>query len=36
MGRSAERRNVNILEIKFLRSMIGVSQIDRFRNEEVE
>ena len=34
--RSAERRNVNVLEIKFLRSMVGVSRIDRVRYEELE
>ena len=33
--RSAERRKVNLLEIKFLRSLVGVSRIDRVRNEEV-
>ena len=33
--RSAERRNVNVLEIKCLRSLVGVSRMDRVRNEEV-
>ena len=33
--RSAERRTVNILEVKCLRSLVGVSRMDRVRNEEV-
>ena len=33
--RSAERMKVNVLEIKCLRSLVGVSRIDRVRNEEV-
>ena len=33
--RSAERRKVNILEMKCLRNLFGVSRIDRVRNEEV-
>ena len=33
--RSAERRKVNILEMKCLRSVVGVSQMDRVRHEEV-
>ena len=33
--RSAERRKVNVLEIKCLRSLVGVSQMDRVRNAEV-
>ena len=33
--RSAERRIVNILEMKCLRSLVGVSRIQRVRNEEV-
>ena len=33
--RSAERRKVNVLEMKCLRSLVGVSIIDRVRNEEV-
>ena len=33
--RSAKRRKVNVLEIKCLRSLVGVSQMDRVRNEEV-
>ena len=33
--RSAERRKVNVLEMKCLRSLIEVSQMDRVKNEEV-
>ena len=33
--RSAERRKVNILEMKCLRSLVGVSRVDRVRKEEV-
>ena len=33
--RSAERRKVNVLEMKCLRSLVGVSQMDRAWNEEV-
>ena len=33
--RSAERRKVNVLEMKCLRSFVGVSQMDRVRNDEV-
>ena len=33
--RSAERRKVNVLEMKWLRSLVGVSRIGRIRNEEV-
>ena len=33
--RNAERRKVNVLGIKCLRSLVGVSRIDRVRNEEV-
>ena len=33
--RSAERRKVNVLEMKCLRSLVGVSQMDRVRNEEM-
>ena len=33
--RSAERRKVNVLEMKCLRNLVGVSQMDRVRNEEV-
>ena len=33
--RSAERRKVNVLEMKCLRSLVGVSRVDRVRNEEV-
>ena len=32
---SAERRKVNVLEKKCLRSLVGVSRMDRVRNEEV-
>ena len=32
--RSADRRKVNILEMKCLRSLVGVSRMDRLRNEE--
>ena len=33
--RSAERRKVNVLEMKCLRSLVEVSRLDRVRNEEV-
>ena len=33
--RSAERRKVNVLEMKCMRSLVGVSRMDRVRNEEV-
>ena len=33
--RSAERRKVNVLEMKCLRNLVGVSKMDRVRNEEV-
>ena len=33
--RSAERRKINILEMKCLRSLVGVSRMDRVRNIEV-
>ena len=33
--RSAERRKVNVLQMKCLRTLVGVSQMDRLRNEEV-
>ena len=33
--RSAERKKVNVLQMKCLRSLVGVSQMDRVRNEEV-
>ena len=33
--RSAERRKVNVLEMKCLRSLVGVLRLDRVRNEEV-
>ena len=33
--RSAERRKVNVLKMKYLRSLVGVSRMDRVSNEEV-
>ena len=33
--RSAERRKVNVLEMKCFKSLVGVSRMDRVRNEEV-
>ena len=33
--RSAERRKVNVLEMKCLRSLVGVSRMERDWNEEV-
>ena len=33
--RSAERRKVNVLEIKCLRILVGVSRMDGVRNEGV-
>ena len=33
--RSAERRKVNVFEMKCLRSLVGVSRMDRVRNDEV-
>ena len=33
--RSTERREVNVLEINHLRSLEGVSRIDRVRNRDV-
>ena len=33
--RSAERRKVNVLEMSCLRSLVGVSRMNRVRNEEV-
>ena len=33
--RNAERRKVNVLEMKYFRSLVGVSRMDRVRNEEV-
>ena len=33
--RHAERRKVNVLEMKCLRSLVGVSRLDRVRNKEV-
>ena len=33
--RSVQRRKVNVLKMKCLRSLVGVSRMDRFGNEEV-
>ena len=33
--RSAERRKVNVPEMTCVRSLVGVSRMDRVRNEEV-
>ena len=33
--RSAERRKVNVLEMNYFGSLVGVSRMDRVRNEEV-
>ena len=33
--RSVERRRVNVLEMKYLRSSAGVTHIDKVKNEEV-
>ena len=33
--RSPERRKVDVLEMKCMRSLVGVSRMDRVRNEEV-
>ena len=33
--RSAKRRKVNVLEMKCLKSLVGVSRMDCVRNEEV-
>ena len=33
--RSAERKKMNVLEVMYLKSLVGVSRIDRVRNEEV-
>ena len=33
--RSAERKKVNVSEMKYLRSLVGVSRMDRVRKEEV-
>ena len=35
MRSAEERRKVNVLEMKCLRSLVGVSPMDRVRNEEV-
>ena len=34
--RSAKRRKANVLEMKCLRSLVGVSLMDRVRTEELE
>ena len=31
---SAERREANVLQMKCLRSLVGVSRMDRVRNED--
>ena len=33
--RSSERKKVNVLEMKCLRRLLGVSRTDRVRNEKV-
>ena len=33
--RRVERRKVNVLEMKYLRSLVGMSRMDRVWNEEV-
>ena len=33
--KSDERRKVNVLEMKCLRSLVGVSRMDRARNEQM-
>ena len=33
--RSAERREVNVLEMKCLKSLVGVSRMNRVKNEEL-
>ena len=33
--RSAERRKVNVLDMKCLKSLVGVSRMDKVMNEEV-
>ena len=33
--RIAERRKVNVVKMKCLRSLVGVSRMDRVRNDEV-
>ena len=33
--RSAERKKENVLEMKCLRSLVGVSRMGKVRNEEV-
>ena len=33
--RSAERRKVNVFEMKRLRSLVGVSRMERVRNKEM-
>ena len=33
--RSAERKKVNVLDMKCLRSLVGVSRMDRVKDEEV-
>ena len=33
--RSAEKKKVNVLEMKCLRSLVGVPRLDRVKNEKV-
>ncbi len=33
---AVERKRLNVMEMKCLRSMCGVTQMDRMRNEEVQ
>ena len=33
--RSVERKKLNVLEMKCLRNLVGVSRMDRVRNDEV-
>ena len=33
--RSTQRMKVNVLEIKYLKCLVGVSRMNRVRNEEV-
>ena len=34
--REAERRRLNVIEIKCLRPLVGVTRWDRIRNEEIQ
>ena len=33
--RCAEKRKLNVIEIKYLRSLVGASRMDKVRNKEV-